>query len=77
MSDAFDQSFADWCARRKEDARRYRERPARGGQLPPGSRNPDGSYVDIYRRLSVRTPLPMPRVYLHGPRPPGAPSAVL
>lgn len=43
--------------------------PAVAGQLfEPGKKNADGSYVHLYRRLRVRTELPLPRAVLCGPR---------
>lgn len=43
--------------------------PAVAGNLfEPGRRKPDGSYVHVYRQQQVRAPLPMPRVFLFGPR---------
>jgi hypothetical protein len=39
-----------------------------GNIFEPGRRHPDGSYVHVYRKLGVRTPLPMPRAVLVGPR---------
>ena len=54
---------------RAEAAQLHARRPATGGNiLWPGRRHPDGSYVHVYRKLDVRTPLPMPRVVLQGPR---------
>ena len=54
---------------RAEAAQRHARRPATGGNiLGPGRRNPDGSYVHVYRKLHVPTPLPMPRVVLQGRR---------
>jgi hypothetical protein len=47
----------------------YQKRPATGGNLLwPGRRNADGSYANVYRKLLVRSPLPMPRVVLQGPK---------
>jgi hypothetical protein len=39
-----------------------------GNIFEPGRRHPDGSYVHVYRKLGVRTPLPMTRAVLVGPR---------
>jgi hypothetical protein len=39
-----------------------------GNFFEPGRKHPDGSYVHRYRRLRVRTDLPLPRVFLFGPR---------
>jgi len=33
-----------------------------------GRRHSDGSYVHVYRKLHILSPLPMPRVVLSGPR---------
>lgn len=64
-----EQAFARWCAERKERQRAFQRRPAVGGTLfEPGRRNADGSYYHVYRRLPVRTPLVMPRVFLQGPK---------
>jgi hypothetical protein len=61
--------FAAWVEKKKAEARAYRNRPATGGNLLwPGRRTPDGSYANIYRKLTVRVPLPMPRVVLQGPK---------
>ena len=61
--------FQHWCAEKKAQRHAYHHRPAVGGvMLWPGRRNSDGSYVAVYRKLDVRTPLPMPRVVLQGPK---------
>jgi len=54
---------------RAEAAQSHARRPAVGGHLLwPGLRNPDGSYVHVYRKLHIVSPLPLPRVVLQGPR---------
>jgi hypothetical protein len=66
---SFEADFAAWVVKRKAEARAYQNRPATGGNLLwPGRRNVDGSYASIYRKLIVRSPLPMPRVVLQGPK---------
>lgn len=39
-----------------------------GNLLYSGERLADGRYVHVYHRLRIATVLPMPRVFLHGPR---------
>lgn len=54
---------------RADAAQRHARRPAVGGTLfEPSIRYVDGSYYHVYRRLPIRTPLLMPRVFLQGPR---------
>jgi hypothetical protein len=63
-------AFQRWVDDRKARARAYEHRPAVGGKLfEPGRRDPvTGSYVHVYRLLGIRTLLPMPRVFIQGPR---------